>query len=138
MKEKILKVLRKLGFELEETPDEDIYGFEYEGINMIYICEPENDEMLCLAVPGIYSMEDDNMSQYNALLDTLNYSMRYAKAYTVADKLWLFYEREALEGEDLDEIIQRMILRLQKGFLAARTILERMDSAEEDSLDNDE
>ena len=138
MKEKVLKVLRRLGFELEETPDEDIYGFEYEGINMIYICEPENDEMLCLAVPGIYGMEDDNAPQYSTLLDTLNYSMRYAKAYTVCDKLWLFYEREALEGEDLEEIIQRMILRLQKGFLAARTILERMDSAQEDSSDNDE
>ena len=61
----------------------------------------------------------------------------YAKAYTVCDKLWLFYEREALEGEDLEAIIQRMILRLQKGLLASRTILERMDSAEEDSSDND-
>ncbi len=138
MKEKILKVLRKLGFELEKIADDDIYSFEYEGINLLYICDSGNDEMLCLAVPGIYSMEDGNMPHYSTLLDTLNFSMRYAKAYTVADKLWLFYEREVLEGEDLEEIIQRMILRLQKGFLASRTILETMDSAQEGDADNDE
>lgn len=138
MKEKILKVLRKLGFELEKTADEDIYGFEYEGVNMLYICDSENEEMLCLAVPGIYGMEDGNMPHYSTLLDTLNFSVRYAKAYTVGDKLWLFYERELLEGEDLEAIIQRMILRLQKGLSASRIILETMDSAQEDSADNEE
>ena len=137
MKEKILAAFENLGFNLEDTESLG-YTFNYEGINFLYMYNEDDENFLNISVPGIYDLEENNKEKYDALKEKINSTLKYIKAYTLGNSLWLFYERDLLGNEDLEETIRRMILHLAAALMFARDTIEKMDNGEsDDATDND-
>ena len=99
MKEKILEAFRELGFKLEEEEGMG-YCFNYEGLNLLYMYNENDEEFLNIALPGIVEVEDDKMLQICALLEKINSTLKYIKAYMLGNSVWLFYERELIEQRE--------------------------------------
>ena len=99
MKEKILEAFRDLGFKLEEEEGMG-YCFNYEGLNLLYMYNESDEEFLNIALPGIVEVEEDRMLQICALLEKINSTLKYIKAYMVGNSVWLFYERELIEQRE--------------------------------------
>ena len=151
MKEKILEAFRELGFKLEEEEGMG-YCFKYEGLNLLYMYNENDEEFLNIALPGIVEVEEDKMLQICALLEKINSTLKYIKAYMLGNSVWLFYERELIEQreqsrtcsdyaesrekktegqlcgeEDLMTVISRMILHLEAGFVFARKAMAEIE-----------
>ena len=151
MKEKILEAFRELGFKLEEEEGMG-YCFNYEGLNLLYMYNENDEEFLNIALPGIVEVEDDKMLQICALLEKINSTLKYIKAYMLGNSVWLFYERELIEQreqsrtcsdyaesggkktegqlcgeEDLMTVISRMILHLEAGLVFARKAMAEIE-----------
>ncbi len=136
MKEKIMEAFAELGFQLEQMGDFG-YGFSYEGTNFIYLSN-DDDDFLNISVPGIYDLEDGPPSTFIELMNKINSTLKYIKAYDLEQSIWLFYERELLGDEDLPKVISRMILHLEVGLMFSRkTIAEIKSNADNKSQDND-
>ena len=137
MKEKILAAFENLGFNLEDIESLG-FSFNYEGINYLYMYNEDDENFLNISVPSIYDLEEDNKEGYNALKEKINSSLKYVKAYTLGKGLWLFYERDLLGNEDLEEVIRHMILHLAAALMFARDSIEKIDNGESDEgSDND-
>lgn len=137
MKEKILAAFENLGFNLEDTESLG-YHFYYEGINFLYIYNEDDEDFLNISVPSIYDFEKDNKEKYEELKEKINSTLKYVKAYTLGDSLWIFYERDLLGNEDLEEVIRYMILHLAAALMFARDSIEKIDNGESDEgSDND-
>src|SRR5574344_1655831 len=133
MKEKILEAFRELGFKLEEEEGMG-YCFNYEGLNLLYMYNENDEEFLNIALPGIVEVEEDRMLQICALLEKINSTLKYIKAYMVGNSVWLFYERELIEqreqsrtSSDLMTVISRMILHLEAGLVFARKAMAEIE-----------
>ena len=114
-----------LGFELK--PVENLgYSFDYESFHMLYMPQTEDDDFLCISLPGIYELEKDNPMVFIDLMNRINSTLKYVKAYWGSDSLWLFYERELFGGEDLPTLISRMILHLESASAFSRNALEEI------------
>ena len=137
MKEKILEAFRELGFKLEEEEGMG-YCFKYEGLNLLYMYNENDEEFLNIALPGIVEVEDDKMLQICALLEKINSTLKYIKAYMLGNSVWLFYERELFGEEDLMTVISRMILHLEAGLSFARKAMTEIEETmTNDSSDDD-
>ena len=75
MKEKILEAFRDLGFKLEEEEGMG-YCFNYEGLNLLYMYNENDEEFLNIALPGIVEVEEDRMLQICALLEKINSTLK--------------------------------------------------------------
>lgn len=112
MKEQILNTFETLGFQLEEMEGFG-YGFQYEGINYLYIPCEDDEEFLDIAIPAIMEINEDNLNAALMLMDRINSTVKYVKANNSGDSIWLSYERELLCDEDLEMLVSRMILHLE-------------------------
>ena len=112
MKEKILDAFKALGFEMEELEGFG-YGFEYEGKHFLYMYNEDDEDFLNLALPAVLDIDDENNVAFYQVMDKINGTLKYVKANKLNDSMWLFYERELFDGEDLKQILSRMILHLE-------------------------
>lgn len=131
MKEKILAAFENLGFNLEDNESLG-YHFYYEGINFLYMYNEDDEDFLNISVPSIYDFEKDNKEKYEELKEKINSTLKYVKAYTLGDSLWIFYERDLLGNEDLEEVIRHMILHLAAALMFAGDSIEKIDNGESD------
>lgn len=136
MKEKILEVFENLGFNLEYN-DTLGYSFFYEGINLLYMYNEDDETFLNISVPGIYDLEDGKET-YDVLKEKINSTLKYVKAYTLCNSLWIFYERDLLGNEDLEEVIRRMVLQLAAALMFARDIIDKIENGESDKTTDDD
>ena len=131
MKEKILAAFENLGFNLEDNESLG-FSFNYEGIYYLYMYNEDDEDFLNISVPGIYDLEEDNKENYDALKEKINSTLKYVKAYTIGNGLWLFYERELLGNEDLEDVIRHMVLHLAAALMFARDSIEKIENGESD------
>ncbi len=136
MKEKILEAFENLGFNLEYN-DTLGYSFFYEGINLLYMYNEDDETFLNISVPGIYDLEDGKEA-YDVLKEKINSTLKYVKAYTLCNSLWIFYERDLLGNEDLEEVIRRMVLQLAAALMFARDIIDKIENGESDKTTDDD
>lgn len=136
MKEKILEAFENLGFNLEYN-DTLGYSFYYEGINLLYMYNEDDETFLNISVPGIYDLEDGKET-YDVLKEKINSTLKYVKAYTLCNSLWIFYERDLLGNEDLEEVIRRMVLQLAAALMFARDIIDKIENGESDKVTDDD
>lgn len=126
MKEKILEAFRDLGFKLNETEGLG-YNFNYEGLNLLYMYNENDEEFLNIALPGIIDVGENRMLQICALLEKVNSTLKYVKTYTLGNSVWLFYERELFGEENLTTVISHMILHLEAGLAFARKAMAEIE-----------
>lgn len=119
MEEKILEAFDNLGFKLEKEEGTG-YSFSYEGVNLLYMYNENGEDFLNIALPGIMEVEENKTLLICALLEKINSTLKYVKAYMLGGSVWLFYERELSGDEDLMKVISRMILHLEAGLVFAR------------------
>lgn len=136
MKEKILEAFENLGFNLEYN-DTLGYSFFYEGINLLYMYNEDDETFLNISVPGIYDLEDGKEA-YDVLKEKINSTLKYVKAYTLCNSLWIFYERDLLGNEDLEEVIRRMVLQLAAALMFARDTIDKIENGESDKTTDDD
>lgn len=136
MKEKILEAFENLGFNLEYN-DTLGYSFFYEGINLLYMYNEDDETFLNISVPGIYDLEDGK-GTYDVLKEKINSTLKYVKAYTLCNSLWIFYERDLLGNEDLEEVIRRMVLQLAAALMFARDVIDKIENGESDKTTDDD
>ena len=136
MKEKILEAFENLGFNLEYN-DTLGYSFFYEGINLLYMYNEDDETFLNISVPGIYDLEDGKET-YDVLKEKINSTLKYVKAYTLCNSLWIFYERDLLGNEDLEDVIRRMVLQLAAALMFARDIIDKIENGESDKVTDDD
>lgn len=135
--EKILNIFREMGFEMEDLGSLG-YGFKYEGVNFLFMPSEDDKDFLSIAVPGLVDSEDVPEAVISALIEKVNSTLKYVKAYTLGDALWLFYERELFEEEDLEPIIARMILHLDAATYFVRRALSAGENNDEDYDEDNE
>ena len=137
MKEKILEAFRDLGFKLEEEQGMG-YCFNYEGLNLLYMCSESDEKFLNIALPDIVEVEEDRMLQICALLEKINSKLKYVKTYMLANSVWLFYERELFGEEDMMTVISRMILHVEAGLVFARKVMAEIEETMANDSSNDD
>ena len=137
MKEKILEAFAELGFKLEQMDDFG-YGFSYEGTNFIFMPNADDEDFLNICVPGIYDLEEESPLTFIELMNKINSTLKYIKAYELGKSIWLFYERELFGDEDLAKVISRMILHLEAGLMFYRKAMAEIKSNEEDKGEDDD
>ena len=114
MKEKIFDAFKALGFKLEDL-DGTAIGFHYEGRSFLLLPSEEDEEFLNIALPCVLETDDVDEETFNDAKERLNSTLKYVKTYKAFGGLTLFYERELIGGEDLKDVIRRMILHLEAG-----------------------
>ena len=111
MQEKVMEALKNQGFKLEKEGEMG-YSFEYESLGLLYLPNENDDTFLNLAVPNIWEGDGEQVTEAYAVVNQINTSLKYVKAYMLGCRMWLFYERELLDNEDLEEIVAHMVVRL--------------------------
>lgn len=111
MKEQILNALKYLGFEVEELDDAG-YHFQYEGINYLYMYNDNDENFLDLAIPAVHDIDETNELDCYRMMNSINSTLKYVKAYSLENSIWLYYERELSGDEDLYNLLTHMILSL--------------------------
>lgn len=138
MKEKIMNAFQALGFVLDELDDFG-YGFEYEGINYIWMPDEEDEAFLYIGIPGILDKSDVSETALYQLIDKANATLKYVKVNTFGDSVWLFYERELYgENEDLEHILSRMLLHLDASLQNFRQSVWRFKNDVEEAANFDD
>ena len=129
MKEKILEAFKALGFEMEELEGMG-YGFQYEGKHFLYMYNEDDEDLLNISLPGVLDIDDGNDTTFYQVMDKLNGTLKYVKAYKLNDSMWLFYERELFGGEDLKQVLSRMILLLEAALMFLRRAMADSDDSD--------
>ena len=125
MKEQVKNILEELGFQTE--PVDEYLGFEFEGLNYLYLYNPNDEDFLNISIPCVMVPDEDDETMLFRIADKINSTLKYVKAYIYDDRLWLFYERELLGDEDLEKLITAMILRLAAAAVFVRQLSEGSD-----------
>lgn len=139
MKEKILEVLKAMGFTLEELDDHG-YGFQYEGNNYLYMYNEDDEEFLSILLPIALNHDEENDVSIYQAIDKVNSTLKYVKAYILHEDLWLSYERELFGEEELKQVLCRMIQHLDASLIFLRKVITSSDEDSEtisDVIDND-
>ena len=129
MKEKILEAFKALGFEMEELEGMG-YGFDYEGKHFLYMYNEDDEDFLNISLPGVLDIDNENDTTFYQVMDKLNGTLKYVKAYKLNNSMWLFYERELFGGEDLKQVLSRMILHLEAGLMFLRRAMANSDDSD--------
>jgi len=137
MKEQILDTFKALGFKLEEI-DGLGYDFLYEGKHYLYMYNEDDEDFLNLSIPAVLDFDDEDSAGFYQVMDKVNSARKYVKANKVNDSMWLFYERELFGGEDMKQILSRMILHLEAGFYFLHRAMESSDDGSDTVSDEDD
>lgn len=130
IKDEILDAFDALGFKMEPIDDFG-YGFDYEGSNYLYLPSDNDEDFVNVCIPGIYELEEGEDMLYYKLVDKINSSMKYVKSYKYGGRVWLFYERELIGGEDLMMLLSHMILSLEASYNFARKAMAELKASDD-------
>lgn len=132
MKKTILEAFRELGFEMEQIEDSDHYKFEFEGHNYIWMYNEDDESFLNIVLPSLLPITEEGAIGFYQLMDNVNSTVKYVKAYKFCDGLWLFYERELMGEEDLEKSINHMIYRLEATANYIKDLIESLEDSDDD------
>lgn len=138
MKEKILDTFKALGFEMKELEGFG-YSFEYEGRSYLYLPNEDDEDFLSVSLPAIWDNDEEKDVNFYQVMDKLNGTLKYVKVNKFNGSMWLFYERELLENEDLKRLLSHMIFHLESGYVFFRkvkTASQRENDAASDVTDD--
>ncbi len=98
----------------------------------------DDEDFLNIALPAVFDIENENDVCFYRMMDKINETLKYVKANTLCGSMWLFYERELFGGEDMMQVIPRMILHLEAGFmLLYQAMTDSDDEDASEAIDSD-
>ena len=134
MKEKMLEVFKSLGFKMEEMDDYG-YGFQYEGKHFLYLYNERDESFLNIALPAVLDRDNEDDLAFYKVMNKMNSSLKYLKAYVVDDSLWLFCEHELLGDENLRKIVAHSLSCLEAGMHFLFSLVDDSETDEGDDGD---
>lgn len=137
MKEKVKETLKQLGFDVDEVED-FIFHFQYEGLSYLCAGNMEDDEFLSIAIPDVIGRADVSELDYYKLMDSVNSALKYVKAYTFDNDMWLACERKVYEGDDMMLVIGNMIQQLDCAFVYFASEMRKMIADNDSTSDEEE
>ena len=136
MKENVLETLKAMGFEIEELSFG--YGFEYEDRHYLFLPSDHDESFLSIALPAVLDIDDEENAGNYRVMDRLNSGVKYVKATRIHDSVWLFYERELLGNEDMEQLLTSMIMALDAAINILHGSMNDDDDDDDDSSDDGE
>ena len=136
-KEKVLAQLEELGFALEEAGEYG-YFFRFEGLNVLYMPDDDDENFLRFALPSIYDVTEENKDLVLEVVNNTNMAIKYSKTCVFGDDVWVFYEYRLFGEDNLKGIIDHSMRLLQATFFLFHRKIEGDDSlpSEEDDDEN--
>lgn len=126
-KEKVLELLEELGFALEEAGEYG-YFFRFEGLNVLYMPDDDDENFLRFALPCIYDVTDENKNLVLEVVNTTNMHIKYSKTSVSGDNVWVFYEYCLFDEDYLEKIIEHSMRVLQATYFLFHRKIEGDDS----------
>lgn len=110
MKEKVLDILYRLGFEPEEMDGDWGYKFDYEDLTLLYCPEDGKSETLVMMVPSIYEITEENKAAVQDAAMRLCGKMRFVQpAIMFGSSLWLNYQHFLGDVEPTEDLVAHMV-----------------------------
>lgn len=137
-KEKVLNQLEELGFALEEAGEYG-YFFKFEGLNVLYMPDDDDEDFLRFALPSIYDVTDENKNLVMEVVNNTNMTIKYSKTCIVNDDVWVFYEYRLFGEDKLEEIVEHSLRLLEATYFLFHRKIEGDDSlpVEDNDMNND-
>lgn len=132
---RVLEAFDSLGFKMEDAG----WGrmFHYEDAAFVYM-DPNNDnEYVCITMPGICEESDYTPEQISALKEEINNKLKYVKASSLIDSVWLSYEHRYVGEENMEDVIAPMILHLMSARDFAHQYIREHFVSDTDNGDTD-
>ena len=101
------------GYRYDIDGDGDIH-FKYEGINLFFTVEKEDQSFFRLIMPNIYELEGNRLKVLEAI-NTVNRDLKVMKAFLVNDRLWLSVEIFIDSTPELEDFFPRCLRLLKTG-----------------------
>lgn len=125
-KKVILEKLEEFGFSVEEIPEFG-YVFNYEGINILYAPDDEDEDFLRFSVPNIFDVTEDNRAPVLDIINDTNLKIKYGKVCAYGSNVWATYEHRIFNNDNIDEVIEHSLLLLQATVILFHRLVEGDD-----------
>lgn len=108
MEEKVLEILRRLGFRPGKADEAPVYDFEYEGLNVLMAPQADS-QTLVIMLPGVYTVTEDNRVEVLELMAKLTRMLKFIQPTIYDDSLWINYQHYLGEKEPDEDLVEHMI-----------------------------
>ena len=111
--ELVKQFLSNEGYKFDVDSDGDIH-FKYEGINLYFTVDNNDQKYFRLIMPNIYQLEGNRTKVLEAI-NTVARDLKVIKAYLIEDRLWLAVELFIDSTPELEDFFPRCMGLLQAG-----------------------
>ena len=111
--ELVKQFLSSEGYKYDIDGDGDIH-FKYEGVNLYFTVDKDDQSFFRLIMPGIYELENNREKVLEAI-NTVTRDMKVIKAFLVGDLLWLAVEIFIDSTPELEDFFPRCLRLLKAG-----------------------
>lgn len=109
----VKQYLSSEGYRYDVDSDGDIH-FKYEGVNLFFTIDAEDQSFFRLIMPNIYEVEGNRTKVLEAI-NTVCSSMKVLKAFLVNEHLWLAVELFIDSSPELDDFFPRCMNLMKHG-----------------------
>ena len=110
MKDKVIDILSKIGFKYKTVKD-GVYIFQYRNLNVVYRVYEDDPRFLRMGMPIDRNRRISNMYE---IANEMNLRLKYIKTCVYADNIWCFFEREIQDDDDMEQLINKVVIRMQE------------------------
>lgn len=111
--ELVKQFLSNEGYKFDVDSDGDIH-FKYEGINLYFTVDNNDQRYFRLIMPNIYQLEGNRTKVLEAI-NTVARDLKVIKAYLIEDRLWLAVELFIDSTPELEDFFPRCMGLLKAG-----------------------
>lgn len=110
MIDKVFEELQKQGF----LPQRENFGiaFKYQMLNYLYLEDKDDEDYFSLYAPYIYEVDEDNVADVLATINTINNAMKVVKLVVNDNHVWACYESKIPKEVNLEDIVPYTIVTL--------------------------
>lgn len=111
--ELVKQFLSNEGYKFDVDSDGDIH-FKYEGINLYFTVDNNDQKYFRLIMPNIYQLEGNRTKVLEAI-NTVARDLKVIKAFLIEDRLWLAVELFIDSTPELEDFFPRCMGLLKAG-----------------------
>lgn len=111
--ELVKQFLSNEGYKFDVDSDGDIH-FKYEGINLYFTVDNNDQKYFRLIMPNIYQLEG-NRTRVLEAINTVARDLKVIKAFLIEDRLWLAVELFIDSTPELEDFFPRCMGLLKAG-----------------------
>lgn len=130
IKDKVLAILRELGFQPELINEVLGYKFEIDGLDILFQPQDEDARTLYFILPCVHDVTDNNRIATLEAMAKLTGSVKFIQPVIFADSVWLNYQHYLGESEPTSDVIEHMLIVLSYSLVEFKKIINNEDDDE--------